>query len=86
MFLSPMNVGPVFIYTHSLLFYSFFYCRCGSSVRRRHVPWDPFKDKGPLGEDKRPDRREGGEVKLDPLGVLIMGEMVDIHRSKVIPI
>lgn len=60
-------------------------------MRRRHVPWDPYKDKGPLGQDKkgggRRARREGaGSVKLDPLGVLIMGEMPEINHRKIMPI
>ncbi|CAM9303227.1 unnamed protein product, partial [Scytosiphon promiscuus] len=56
-----------------------------------HVPWDPFKDKGLLGESKetraRRARREGeADVKLDPLGVLIVGKMPGFNEGKNMPI
>lgn len=58
---------------------------------RSHVPWDPFKDKGLLGENKktraRRARREGeAAAKLDPLGVLIMGKMPGFNEGKIMPI
>lgn len=60
------------------------------SKHRSHVPWDPFKDKGPLGENKRNRakraRREGeAAAKLDPLGVLIMGKMPGLNEGKIMP-
>lgn len=58
--------------------------------RRSHIPWDPFKDKDLLGEKKgsraRRARREGeAAVKLDPLGVLIMGKMPGLNEGKIMP-
>lgn len=55
-----------------------------------HVPWDPFKDNGLLGENKRTRgrraRREGdAAAKLDPLGVLIMGKMPGLNEGKIMP-
>ena len=57
----------------------------------RNVPWNPFKDKGLLGEgqaaaDQRARRKGGSSAKLDPLGVLIMGEMPQINHGTIVPI
>eukprot|EP00904_Undaria_pinnatifida_P010099 jgi/Undpi1/6219/HiC_scaffold_20.g08703.m1 len=57
----------------------------------RHVPWNPFKDKGLLGDDQaaadqRARRKGGSSAKLDPLGVLIMGEMPQISHGTVVPL
>lgn len=56
---------------------------------RSHIPWDPFKDKGVLGESKgaKHATRDGETtVKLDPLGVLIMGKMPGLNEGKIMPI
>lgn len=57
----------------------------------RHVPWNPFNDKGLLGEDQaaadqRARRKGGSSAKLDPLGMLIMGEMPQINHGTIVPI
>ncbi|CAM9407552.1 unnamed protein product, partial [Laminaria digitata] len=57
----------------------------------RHVPWNPYKDNGLLGEDQaaadqRARRKGGSSAKLDPLGVLIMGEMPQINHGTIVPI
>lgn len=64
---------------------------CGSLTNRSHIPWDPFKDKGVLGESKKARAKHAkpeGEtaVKLDPLGVLIMGKMPGFNEGKIMPI
>lgn len=58
--------------------------------RRSHVPWDPFKNKDLLGENKgtkskRAGREGGPAATLDPLGVLIMGKMPGVNEGKIIP-
>ncbi|CAM9804812.1 unnamed protein product [Ectocarpus sp. 12 AP-2014] len=55
-----------------------------------HVPWDPFKNKDLLGENKgtkskRAGREGGPAATLDPLGVLIMGKMPGVNEGKIIP-
>ncbi|CAN0047576.1 unnamed protein product [Ascophyllum nodosum] len=57
----------------------------------RHVPWDSLKDKLPLSDHEKATYPrvcgEDGAVKLDPLGMLIMGEMPEAkYRKKIMPI
>jgi len=49
---------------------------------RSHIPWDPSK-----GERAKHAGRDGETtVKLDPLGVLIMGKMPGFNEGKIMPI
>lgn len=58
---------------------------------RRHVPWDPLKDAKELQRAHNGYRGgratdDGNVMKLDPLGVLIMGEMPNVGNNKIIPL